>query len=72
MHSELELAIMHGKHLCIQLKQPDSTTVSEIKPYDIRCRKNSNKPSGEYLLATEQSGSDIEIRLDNIHSFQVL
>lgn len=72
MHSELELAIMHGKHLCIRLKQPDSSTLSEIKPYDICCRKNSDKLNGEYLLATGQSGLDIEIRLDNIHSFQIL
>ncbi len=72
MHSELELAIMHEKYLFIQLKAVNSTALSKLKPYDIRCRKSSSGVPGEYLLATDESGLDFEIRLDNIHSFQVL
>ena len=75
MHSELELAIMHGKHLMIYYQEPTSDFEEgtfeelsiEMKPHDVVTRGEVGK--GEYLLGSENSGKPIEIRLDRINRF---
>ncbi len=76
LHSELELAIMHGQEMLICYF--DSLNKKEekqcLKPYNIvtRMRKNvtSEELVGEFLLASqvEDSNIKIEIRLDHIRS----
>jgi len=65
LHSELELAIIQSKKLNISLKTPGTVTLSSpvtLNPYDIITRKGE----GEFLLASNQSGETLEIRLDQI------
>ena len=68
MHSELELAIMHGKQLKMYFKQLNKTLTLNIIPGDIVTRKDK----GEFLLACNESGDPIEIRLDAIINFSIL
>lgn len=63
-HSELELLIMHGKTLQIELEKQTIT----ITPYDIVSRKDS----GEFLLGKNQQGELIEFRLDQIKSYTII
>jgi len=72
MHSELELAIMHGRHLKIHYVEADmkggvTEKIMIIKPSDIITRGNNEK--GEFLLGSDQSGKKTEIRLDKIKQF---
>ncbi len=75
MHSELELAIMHGKFLIIQYLNPaENKTIKEtIKPCDIVSRSNKDHSKaqleGEFLLCTDSKGKTFEIRLDCIQSY---
>lgn len=76
MHSELELAIMHGQNLKIYyLNEIDKIAIeAEIKPHDIVTRGNKTKQleqqqSGEFLLGTDSAGNPFEIRLDFIQSY---
>ena len=68
MHSELELAIMHGKQLKVHFSNADGTLTLTIKPHDVITRKNE----GEFLLAYDEAGKPLEIRLDSILKFQIL
>lgn len=79
MHSELELAIMHGQRLKIHYLNglDNKLTEVDITPYDIVTRGNkTNQPeqhiSGEFLLCTDSTGNSIEIRLDFIQSYSYL
>ncbi len=52
MHSELELAIMHGKNLTLTLKAlstVEDKMVIQLKPTDIVTR-GENTPKGEFLI----------------------
>ncbi|MCU7834146.1 MAG: cupin domain-containing protein [gamma proteobacterium symbiont of Taylorina sp.] len=71
MHSELELAIMHGNILNIQLKtltNEQSSSKDKVIPYDIISRKGE----GEFLLAFNQADKAIEVRLDQIKYFEII
>ena len=76
MHSELELAIMHGKYLTVYYaekdKQNDSSDeqIITIKPSDVITRGDDNK--GEFLVGTDKSGQPVEIRLDNINQYLIV
>lgn len=70
MHSELELAIMHGKHLTVcyyESNDMDKEHTIHLKPNDVVTRGHSEK--GEFLVAMNDSGELIEIRLDKIKHF---
>ncbi len=68
MHSELELAIMHKKHLQIYVRENNTTLSLIIQPYDIISRKGE----GEFLLAIDNAQNKISLRLDQIKSFKQL
>lgn len=68
LHSELELNIMHGKRLQIQFSKDDELLTLVIKPMDIVSRRGE----GEFLLAIDESGQALEMRLDKIRNFQAL
>jgi len=75
MHSELELAIMHGKYLMVHYVKTDNKGIQsgeqiKIKPHDIITRGHEEK--GEFLVGSDDSGKSIEIRLDNINRFLIL
>ena len=63
-HSELELLIMYGKTIQIELEKRTLT----ITPYDIVSRKDS----GEFLLGKTRQGELIELRLDQIKSYNII
>jgi len=69
LHSELELAIMHNESISVEV---DSQTLESqrlvVKPYDIVTRKNK----GEFLLAKDGENQAIEIRLDQIKTWQTV
>ena len=67
-HSQLELAIMHRQHLQIEFLQAGERLNLTIKPLDIIARKDK----GEYLIAENESGQTIEIRLDKLIRFKEL
>lgn len=62
LHSEYELAIMHGETLQIEWRdeagQQHSTSV---KPIDLQVRDHE-----EFLLAETREGEQLQIRLDRI------
>ena len=68
LHSQLELAIMHEQHLQIEFVQADERLSLTIKPLDIIARKDK----GEFLIAENESGQTMEIRLDKLLSFTEL
>lgn len=68
VHSELELAVMHSNQLEIHYAHLNETIILRIKPYDLITRKDK----GEFLLATDDSGNALEIRLDSICKFKLL
>ncbi len=76
MHSELELAIMHGKYLTVYYTAADnrgvesSEQIIEIKPRDVITRGDNER--GEFLVGADKSGKPVEIRLDNINRFLIL
>ena len=62
IHSEYELAIMHNQRLCI--KWQDSIKERHTlfaMPNDIFTRDHA-----EYLLVTDEAGTQTELRLDRI------
>ena len=65
MHSELELIIMHKQSLKIKLGDGYDNQEILITPYNIVTRNKS-----EFLLAQNDLGEYLEIRLDQIISFQ--
>ncbi|MCW8931803.1 MAG: hypothetical protein OQL19_16415 [Gammaproteobacteria bacterium] len=65
MHSELELAIMHGKHLKIFY---DNEQIVQLKPNDVITR-GKNEKKGEFLVGFDETGKRMEIRLDKIKRF---
>ena len=75
MHSELELAIMHGKYLTVHYVKTDNKGIQsdeqiKIKPRDVITRGHGEK--GEFLMGSDDSGKSIEIRLDNIKRFFII
>lgn len=68
LHSELELAIMHGKQLKVHCSNDNESLVLDIKPYDIITRKGR----GEFLLCRDKSGKPLEFRLDSIQKFKMI
>ena len=66
MHSELELAIMHGKTLMVYYTKANAPMI-EIKPSDVITRGHDEK--GEFLVGSDSSGKPVEIRLDKINRF---
>ena len=75
MHSELELAIMHGKYLTVHYVKTNNKGIQsdeqiKIKPRDVITRGHEEK--GEILVGSDDSGKSIEIRLDNIKRFFIL
>ena len=75
MHSELELAIMHGKYLTVHYVKTNNKGIQsdeqiKIKPRDVITRGHEEK--GEFLVGSDDSGKSIEIRLDNIRRFLIL
>jgi transcriptional antiterminator Rof (Rho-off) len=64
LHSELELLIMHGNRIKIELEK----NTCRLKPHDLVTRKNK----GEFLLGKDNKGQPIEIRLDQIKSWIIL
>ena len=68
LHSELELAIMHGSRLQIQCT--DAATIT-LDPRDIITRSiAAHKHKGEFLIGNDASGQTVEIRLDKIQSIK--
>lgn len=70
MHSELELAIMHGKSLIVCYEESNHMGGKHtvyVKAHDLVTRGHSEK--GEFLVAMNDSGEIIEIRLDKITHF---
>ena len=61
LHSEYELAIMHKKHLQLSWKQHGSIHHALLLPIDLLTRNHA-----EFLLAQNEDGEEIEIRLDTI------
>jgi len=76
MHSELELAIMHGKYLIVYYTETDKKGVEskeqiiEIEPRDVISRGHDEK--GEFLAGSDKSGKLVEIRLDHINRFLII
>ncbi len=65
LHSELELAIMHGSRLQIQCTNSATLTLT---PRDIIIRSiAAHEHKGEFLIGNDVSGRTVEIRLDKIH-----
>ncbi|MCU7940824.1 MAG: hypothetical protein KZQ74_11580 [gamma proteobacterium symbiont of Bathyaustriella thionipta] len=78
MHSELELAIMHGKCINIHYQNDTEKEVIEtqLTPQDIITRSHKtdqfkHQPSGEFLLGIDSTGKALEIRLDFIISYSL-
>jgi len=64
LHSELELIIMHKNQIQIELEQSKYL----INPYDIKTEKGK----GEFLLAIDENGVDMTIRLDHIKHWKII
>ncbi len=72
MYSELELAIMHGKSLLVcyvESNHSDREQTTRLKPNDVITRRKNEK--AEFLMATNESGELLEIRLDKIKHYTV-
>jgi len=65
-HSELELMIMHGEKLELNIIQNSRQQNILLEPYDLLTRKDK----GEYLLGKGEHGKLVEIRLDKIIAFR--
>ncbi|WP_297528333.1 Rho-binding antiterminator [Thiohalobacter sp.] len=64
-YSELEVAILHRTPLHLQWTDPDGTThIGRLLPRDLRTRDHA-----EFLLAVDENGEAVEIRLDRIVRF---
>lgn len=79
MHSELELAIMHGQTLKIHYfnEAHKKEIIINITPQDIVTRRSKNRHngqyvSGEYLLGIDNKGNTFEIRLDFVRSYSLI
>lgn len=72
LHSEYELAIMHGQTLNLRWQDADGVEKSQaVKPLDLNVRKGE-----EFLLVRLLNGSsddaELSIRLDRILGFEVI
>ncbi len=62
LHSEYELAIMHGRTLQLQWQNENGKVLTEkLKPVDIEIRNQQ-----EFLIARDTNHMIYEIRLDRI------
>jgi Rho-binding antiterminator len=62
LHSEYELAIMHGKRLRLSWRDPEGYhRIEVLVPVDLRTRQGE-----EFLVAIDPPGTEREIRLDRI------
>ncbi len=67
MHSELELVIMHEQTLIIYYVENNKEQTIKFKPRDIITRGSNER--GEFLTGSDESGKQLEIRLDSIIRF---
>lgn len=68
LHSQYELAILHGKRLQISWVQPDGQLrVEVLKPRDLQTRNHE-----EYLIAEQHDGQQLELRLDYIRKIDAI
>ena len=60
LHSAYELAIVHAKRLRIYWRHKNGQLhVEVVKPRDLQTRNHA-----EYLIAQQQDGAQLELRLD--------
>lgn len=64
LHSELELAIMHGRWLELRWKENGRRRTARLRPRDLQTRDGS-----EFLIVEDGRGNRLRIRLDHIESF---
>lgn len=61
VHSEYELAIMHRQKLTLTWQEGDQQLTATVLPLDLVTERHA-----EFLLAEDQSGQTLRIRLDQI------
>ena len=62
LHSEYELAIMHGDTLRLEWRDESCRQhIGSVKPLDLQARNHE-----EFLLAETREGERLQIRLDRI------
>jgi len=67
-YSELEVAILHRTPLQLQWTDPDGTThIGRLRPRDLQTRDHA-----EFLLAEDERGDPVEIRLDRIQRLEAI
>jgi len=65
LYSEYELAIMHRDRLRLSWRDSSGNVhIGIVTPTDLRTRSGA-----EFMIATEQDGATLEIRLDRIMQF---
>ena len=65
LYSEYEMAIMHRDRLRLSWRDPGGNVhIGIVTPTDLRTRSGA-----EFMIATEQDGATLEIRLDRIMQF---
>ncbi|MEE9493746.1 MAG: transcriptional antiterminator, Rof [Gammaproteobacteria bacterium] len=68
LHSEYEVAIMHGRKLLLtHTTDSENQKTERITPTDLRTENHE-----EFLLGTDHHGLPIKIRLDRIINFDVI
>jgi Rho-binding antiterminator len=66
LHSEYELAIMHGNKLMLSWHDSTGTEhVERLVPTDLRSRNGE-----EFMVAINAEGEELEIRLDRITGYR--
>jgi Rho-binding antiterminator len=64
LYDVLEIAIMHRSRLAARWREPDgSRGEGTLRPLDLRVRDGA-----EWLLARDERGMDVEVRLDRLES----
>lgn len=64
LYSHYELAIMHRARLRLTWRDASGEThIGIVTPLDLRTRRGA-----EFMIATQQDGTELEIRLDRITS----
>jgi len=68
LYSEYELAILQGERLRISWCQPDDQPrIDVLKPRGLQTRNRE-----EYLIAEQQDGQHLELRLDYIRRIEII
>lgn len=63
LYSEYELAIMHRQLVRLVWQEAGQTRIATVKPLDLKTRNHQ-----EFLVAEDQQGQTLSIRLDYICS----